>query len=239
MVYAVGLGVVNSQRADTGCARVGPYPPRTVCADAPPSYYEEPLRSRHHALVAREGSDKDGHVDFDEPGRQVGSWFRADMPPGSEGSLDRREMWSRHLHFLVDNEYPSNTAVSIGGTLSTGARVYFLDATAPDPRSVAPASGLVAYRLQPRLPAPFSPQAAGTLLVRRVSADTLEVEAFPSDTTARAFTSAAVRYTRCAWVGGGRAPRPNASAPSRPLFTARPASRCEPSPNVTYCAAGG
>ena len=38
-------------------------------------YFTEPARSTLYAKVGREGSDKDGKINFDQAGRLAGNWF--------------------------------------------------------------------------------------------------------------------------------------------------------------------
>ena len=57
------------------------YSRETLYGDGPLKYFEEPLRSQLYAKVDRDGSERDGRIDYDVKGTLSGNWFADDLPP--------------------------------------------------------------------------------------------------------------------------------------------------------------
>lgn len=192
--FGVDLGVMNFSRT-LPFITPGRYPGDSLHADAPLRFYEEPLRSQLYALVRREGSDKDGKIDFDLAGRLQGNWFHESL---SIAESAQASGWSRHLAFVFDNVQPTEPRIALGGMLGmTGA--FGIDASEPAFSSVSPQSGIVGYRLRRggNIGAPLDGSVAGTLVVEMLDATRIRVEAFPATTIPPvSFSSAARIYTR-------------------------------------------
>ena len=119
--YAVDLGVINTGLTLTGFANPMRYPSDTLHADAPLKYYEEPLRSQLYAKVQRLGSDLDGKIDLDVPGRLAGNWYV--------------ENGTNAVAFAYNTYDPTQVRISIGGILATNG-VYSIGAAEPRPLDV-------------------------------------------------------------------------------------------------------
>ncbi len=194
ITYGVDLGVFNDNHTNF-FANPARYSANTLHGEKPLQFYQEPLRSRLYGRVQRLGSDLDGRFDLDVNGYLVGNWYLEGLPAASSALASG---WSQHLAFVYDNFDPTSIRVSIGGTLAmTGA--YAVHAGAPDPASVSPSSGRVAYRLYlsgaPGFPPP--PQQLGLAIVQMLASDRIRVEVFQGSTAADAeFTSNARTYVR-------------------------------------------
>jgi hypothetical protein len=187
--YALDLGVVNDAVTLHGFVNPRRYPADTLHADSPLKHFREPLRASLYARVRRAGSDKDGRIDFDEPGRLVGNWFldglgeRDSCQPGA---------WDQHLAFVRDVRDPAAVRIAIGGTLAR-AGVFAAPRDAPDPAQVSRRTGKVTYRLlDVRDGTP-----CGWLLAELVEADCVRVEVVPgSPRGTPEFSDRARRYRR-------------------------------------------
>ncbi len=190
--FGVDLGVIN---ASLTLPFITParYPADSLHADAPLKYYEEPLRSRLYALVRREGADKDGKIDFDEPGRLQGNWFHETLPIAESAQSTG---WSRHLAFVYDNIRPAQPRISIGGVLlMTGA--FAVDAADPPFASVTPQSGIVGYHLRRGGALGAPPEfPVGSLIVQMLDGSRLRIETARTTTPPTAFSAAAQVYVR-------------------------------------------
>ena len=144
--------------------------------------YDEPLRSQLRSKVTRDGSDKDGRIDYDIAGRLVGNWFLESLSV-AESSRGSSQTWAQQLAFAYDVRRPNARRVSIGGTIAP-AGLYEPSSLSPDPAEISVPSGLV--RLILTLPAPRQAVPArdqttsgpGILLVQMLTPNRVKVEFF-------------------------------------------------------------
>lgn len=188
--YGLDIGLVNYDRT---LAFVNParYGDDTRNADSALRFFAEPVRSALYAKVDRRGGNLDGKIDFDVAGRLSGNWFQDGLPVGESTVLDAGP---KQLAFVRDVADASAVRVSVGGALGMQG-AYAVQAGAPDPASVGPDSGRVAYRLFVAVSNPGSP--VGLLIVQMTDGETLRVQVFPGSLAADAeFTPAAQTYRR-------------------------------------------
>ena len=141
--------------------------------------------------VDREGTDKDGRIDFDQPGRLIGNWFLDVSPALVDGSPGG---WDGELAFAYDCQHPSKIVIAIGGSLALMGK-WSIPSDAPDPASIGVAQGLVTYPLW----SPFDPIQVGTMLVQLTDESHLKVEVFqgvPGPGVVLAFDGNAQVYAR-------------------------------------------
>ncbi len=194
------LGACDARVQLKGFLNPARYPASTLHTVSPLALFAEPLRSQLLAKVAREGADKHGKIDFDQPGKLAGNWFHNTLSP-EESQRGEPGVWARHLAFVYDVRQPKAVRISIGGTVAP-AGVYAVPPGAPDPAGVGMGAGLVKY---PLLPPPQDPPQAGEfstpvgiLLVQLAGDNQLKVEFFPTSNPAASagFTSQAGIYKR-------------------------------------------
>jgi hypothetical protein len=187
---AMDLGIINNA-VTLFFVKPERYVAGTLHGDSPLKYFSEPARSDLYGKVARTGGDKDGRIDFDQPGQLAGNWFTQDLQPLS--ATETFGNGPKHLSFVRDVNDPSLIRISIGGTLSV-AGAFYVQPGAADPASVSPSSGKVAYQL---FFVPQAQQPAGVMAVQMSAPDQLRVETFPAGTALNTdFTSAAITYVR-------------------------------------------
>jgi len=168
------------------------YPDQTLYCVSPWKYFTEPLRANLYARIRRVASapDKDGHIDYDIPGKLVGSWFHESVPKNTTTSGPAG--WPKSLAFAFDYKDPSLVRISIGGTIAN-AGVWTIPSDAPRPETVTTANGTVTYRL---LYTEALTQ-SGLMLVEMLDANRLRVQVFENtQAPSAAFTSAAQMYVR-------------------------------------------
>ncbi|HAH32110.1 MAG TPA: hypothetical protein DCL44_07340 [Elusimicrobia bacterium] len=180
----VEIGLVN-YGVSTNYINPSRYADKFSFCDSIFKYYAEPLRSQLYALVPRTGTDKDGRVDYDIPGRLIGNWFL-------EGSGNPADDDAK-LAIVYDNFISTKIFVSVGGTLSIGAGKYAVTGNSPDPATVSQDSNKVSYELTD-YGLPYTPR--GILLVQLVETHKIKIETFPGSTGPEEFTSNAKYYIR-------------------------------------------
>jgi len=171
------LGAFDQSVTNTGFIDPARYPFQTLYYVSPWAYFEPSLQPALYAQVYRSptAKNKDGKIDFSVAGALVGDWFHLGL--ADSDSWDATG-WSQTVGFVYDFYDPTQVRISIGGTVDAPG-VWAIDPTAPDPATVTPASGLVAYRLLN----PFmSDQQYGLMLVQMTDASTLQLEVFPGST---------------------------------------------------------
>lgn len=177
--YAIDLGAYDTTTTLPGFIDPNRYHPQTRQAVSPLAHYEEPLRSTLRAKVVRSGTDKDGRIDFDVPGRLVGNWFLDGVPPAES---DWPENWTKQLAFVRDVADPAIVRVSIGGTLAMSG-AWAADPADPDPAHVQKGQTIVLrlYNRRGLLEAPDYTTLHGVLLVEMLEDRKIKVEAFPTN----------------------------------------------------------
>ena len=190
--FALDLGVMNDEITLKGFANPARYIYEMLHTDSPYKYFVQPLRDSLYARVTRIGTDKDGKIDYDIPGKLVGGWFLKGLPLG-DGSATS-DAWPKHLAFVYDMNTPGAVRVSIGGILSMWG-VYATLNNVPDPAGISTSSGKVAFKLTSAFDFPHI--VVGVLIVQMVAADTIKIQAFPNVTAdSIQFDASASIYTR-------------------------------------------
>lgn len=138
---AIDLGVTND---DITHAFVPPgrYTRESLHGDKPLQYFAEDLRSALYGLVA--GANKDGRIDYEQPGRLSGNWFHESLSVAESPNLGSGP---KHLAFARDVADGATPKISIGGTVAP-AGVYAIADGDADPASVTPASGPVTFHVR-------------------------------------------------------------------------------------------
>jgi hypothetical protein len=138
----IDLGLMNN---DITLPFITParYSGNSLHTDSPLKYFSEPLKSQLYALVQGTGVNRDGQVNFDQPGRLAGGWFHESLPVADSAGPGG---WTRHLAFVRDNLDPSKIRISVGGMI-TSAGVFAIADGDPDPASVTTSSGPVTFHV--------------------------------------------------------------------------------------------
>ncbi|MFN8581316.1 MAG: hypothetical protein U0163_10115 [Gemmatimonadaceae bacterium] len=188
----VDLGAYDMAQTLTGFVTPSRYPDQTLHCVSPWKYFNEPLRSQNYARIRRVPSapDRDGKIDYDVPGRLVGSWFHESLPKDVTSSGPNG--WPKSLAFAYDFNDPSIVRISIGGTIATPS-MWRIPGDAPRPENVSTANGKVSYRLMTL----EGNQQGGLMLVEMTAPDRIRVEVFEGSQAATAeFDSRAQVYVR-------------------------------------------
>ncbi|MEO7966275.1 MAG: hypothetical protein ABIT38_20430 [Gemmatimonadaceae bacterium] len=167
------LGAFDLSHTLSGFVTPARYGEQTLHCVSPWKYFTEPLRSSLYARIRRAPTapDRDGHIDYDIPGRLVGSWFQESLPATVESSGPRG--WAKSLAFAYDYYDPSIVRISIGGTIAAPG-VWNIAADEPRPVDVSRANGKVAYRLKNL----EGSQQSGLMLVEMLAANRIRVQVF-------------------------------------------------------------
>ncbi len=169
----------------------------TLRTDAPLKYFQEPVRGALYAKVRREGSDRDGRINYDVPGTLAGNWFADDLAVADSMRGDDPGVGMRQLAFARDAWFPDRLRISVGGFGMTG--LYGVPAAIADFSSFTPSSGVITYRLL-NLGEPGGPPGTdqlGLLVVQMLDAGRIRVEALPERVgTSAVFTANSRIYVR-------------------------------------------
>jgi len=92
----------------------------TLQTVSPLALFAEPLRSQLYGKVKREGRDKDGKIDYDQPGKLVGNWFHESLSAGESGR-GGGGISAKQIAFVYDVVQPTAVRISIGGTVARPA----------------------------------------------------------------------------------------------------------------------
>lgn len=178
---------------------------------SPFDLYTGELKTQLEAKSLRAVAPIGGKIDYDQPGKLIGNWFRQGTN-GYAGSNQER-YWDGHLAVVPDYINPSYTIVSIGNW--AGSAKQFVVKGAADPAAVGEGA-LVKYELaqfsyvgangQPsqntgakdQRPMPINNTVEGTLLLQVQAGEKLKIEKFPGKTASQVngFTAAAETYER-------------------------------------------
>lgn len=208
----IDLGVVNMEVSNQW-ASPRRYPLESRFGDSPFKYFAEPLRTTLRGKSERpgraDGPGRDGAFNYDKVGTLAGNWWLTGAP---DDEMAQAPQWAPYqLAFAYDRSTPGVVRVSVGGRLSVGAGLFGVQPLAPDPASVTPASGIIAYQLQwwPLRTGPLP----GLMLVQMLDDRRVRIETFPgSSARTGTFTAAALIYERGP-EGPPLAPRPGPPAP--------------------------
>jgi hypothetical protein len=189
---SIDLGAIDETITLTGYANPARYAGEELTCGKPFQYFTEPLKSQLYALVDREGTDKDGRIDIDIPGKLVGNWFL----DGSVFYMDGPDGWDKELSFAFDIQHPSVVLVSIGGTLSMVGK-WTIQNGAPLPSQVSVANGKVAYQLYSAGGIAADATQRALMIVQMMDEKHIKVEVFADSKAAdAAFDANAKTYAR-------------------------------------------
>lgn len=173
------------------------------------SYFNESDKTAMLAKSIRKAEPLSGKIDYDQPGKLIGNWFKEGTDYSGDGSQSvsqdgKTGYWSGHLALLYFVADPTQIIISIGQYGDGSPQAFAVKGNAPDPATVGKDSGVVAYELTqapqftPTGISPASSQVVGTVLFQVLDGEKLKVETFPNKTKAQAmaFTNAAITYER-------------------------------------------
>lgn len=183
---------------------------------SPFDLYEEPLKSQLEAKSLRSVAPLGGKIDYDQPGKLVGNWFREGTGGYSGTSNNGGRYWDSHLSIVPDYIDPDALVVSIGNWTNDTAKQFMVTNNPTKPENVSASSGIVEYELKTAFHATatggnwngstavkglkLTPQGSvqGTIIFQVLDGEKLKVEKFPGKTAAQVdgFTSAAQIYER-------------------------------------------
>jgi hypothetical protein len=175
--------------------------------------YSGDLKAQITAKSLRSAEPLGGKIDYDQPGKLVGTWFKEGTNGYAGKSMNR--YWDGHLSIAPDYIDPSVTIVSIGNWQGKAAQ-FAVHQPSAKPETVSAANGPVKYHLvnrqymagsRPWVGSTFAkgitldvnnaPE-AGVILLQVLDGSKLKVEKFPGQSLAqvKGFTKNAAIYTR-------------------------------------------
>ncbi|HVI69411.1 MAG TPA: hypothetical protein VM581_03040 [Magnetospirillaceae bacterium] len=179
---------------------------------SPFDLYTGALKTQLEAKSLRTMAPVGGKIDYDEPGKLIGTWFR-EGTDGYSGNKDSGgRYWDGHLSVAPDYIDPTSTIVSIGNW--TGEAKQFVVNGTADPAKISSQEGATKYELKnlsyvsssqvwssgfvTGLHPDQSGAVVGIILFEVLPGEKLKVEKFPGKTAAQVtgFTSAAQTYER-------------------------------------------
>lgn len=179
---------------------------------SPFDLYTGELKAQLEAKSWRSTAPIGGKIDYDQPGKLIGNWFR-EGTNGYQGANSER-YWDGHLSVVPDYIVPTFTIVSIGNW--NGKSTQFVVDPNVDPAAVSAESGVVKMQLRPlaytdgssannagnQFSRNYTPRTdepvAGTILFQVLPGEKLKVEKFIGKTPdqVNGFTSGAETYER-------------------------------------------
>ena len=171
------------------------------------------LKTQLLAKDLRSAAPRAGKIDYDQPGKLIGNWFREGSGKYAGSGTDRA--WDGHLAIAPDFLDPASTVVSIGNW--DGVAKQFAVRGPVDPAKINSDSGMVKYELlelkylttdgkqwvdRVGYAAGIHPSQdtslVGTIALQVLPGEKLKVEKFPGHTAAQVtdFTTAAQTYER-------------------------------------------
>ena len=174
------------------------------------SYFSEPLKSQMLAKNPRSDEPRSGKIDYDQPGKLIGNWFKQGTNGYSGsgtkvGNGDGTGYWSTHLAIFYAAYNAKEIIVSVGSFINNQPDAYSVVGNAPDPATVTSDSGVVKYEIMKaeqggskNFEAQNTRPIDGVILLQVLSGEKLKVEKFPGKTGAQVtgFTAAAETYER-------------------------------------------
>lgn len=182
---------------------------------SPFDLYEGTLKAELESKSLRTTAPLGGKIDYDQPGKLVGNWFREGSggytgPSGNNGG----RYWDGHLSVVPDYISPTSTIVSIGNWTNGNAKQMVVSGNV-DPATITAESGVVKYELrrlnyvsksgnhtgntyEKDMRPSQTESIEGTILFQVMPGEKLKVEKFPGKTAAQVsgFTAAAQMYER-------------------------------------------
>lgn len=195
---SIDLGVIDLDQTPPGFVNPARYGDHGAHAAQPIKYFSDSLRTLYYSRVRvaegvpRAPASLDGRIDWGVRGRLAGDWFHASLANAPSSTIAGPEGWPKSLSFAYD-WYDNAARISVGGTITTAGVLALQDASAPDPKTVSTANGVVAYQGKPVL----GLIAPGWMLVQMLSDERIKVEYFANAAQKpAAFTAAAQEYVR-------------------------------------------
>ncbi|MEN9686311.1 MAG: hypothetical protein RLZZ28_2097 [Bacteroidota bacterium] len=189
---SIDLGAIDETITLSGYANPARYAGEELYCGKPFTYFTPSLQNQLYPLVDREGTDKDGRIDIDIPGKLVGNWFVDDPVFYTDGPSG----WDKELSFAFDIQKPAVVLVSIGGTIGMVGK-WTIQPGAPLPSQVSIASGKIAYPLYSAGGIAADPNQRGLMIVQMIDEKHIKVETFPDSKAAdAAFDANAKIYAR-------------------------------------------
>lgn len=180
---------------------------------SPFDLYEGSLKTDLEAKSLRTAAPVGGKIDYDQPGKLIGTWFREGSGGYSGSNNNEGRYWDGHLSVAPDYISPSSTIVSIGNW--TGSAKQLTVSGTADPASITKDSGVVKYELRKLsyitkngthaanmfvkdLQPSQTETIEGTILLQVMPGERLKVEKFPGKMASQVsnFTAAAQMYER-------------------------------------------
>ena len=191
---SIDLGVIDLDVTLPGLVNPSRYGEHGAHAASPYKYFSEPLRTLYYSRVRAPGGvpvDKDGRIDFGVRGRLAGDWFHVSIASAPASVTVGPQGWGKTVSFAYD-WYDRSPRISIGGTIATPGALA-IAAGDPDPASVSPATGLVAFQGT----GVIGRIGDGWVLAQMLSDERIKIEFFPGAASRPAgFTAAAQEYVR-------------------------------------------
>ena len=180
---------------------------------SPFDLYSGSLKSQLEAKSLRSVAPIGGKIDYDQPGKLIGNWFR--QSTNGYAGADQSRYWDGHLSVAPDYIDPTGTVVSIGNWDGTAKQLLVKGSA--DAAKVDAAAGMVKYELvgigyttdsgaswnpmmglAKNLHTVVTGDTAGTIAFQVMAGEKLKVEKFPGKTAAQVsgFTSVAQTYER-------------------------------------------
>lgn len=161
------------------------------------SYFSKVHQADMQKLNRRTVQPYSGKIDYDQPGKLIGNWFKegtngysgANGYGGGDGS--GRGYWSGHLAIFYHAIQPSLIIVSIGEFKDGHPQYFAITGNTPDPTTITKASGVVKYEL---VQAPQSDEIItntrpqGVAMFQVLDGEKLKAEFFPDKTAAQVDT---------------------------------------------------
>lgn len=123
-----------------------PHEPWKFYAHSVADYLAQPHKNEYNAKSVRKVPPYGGKIDYDQPGKLIGNWFKQGALPNY---MNQPQFWHQELSLFYDYIDPSTIRVMIG-SLADGRPGNFgfnVVGNTPDPAKISPLSGLVKYSL--------------------------------------------------------------------------------------------
>jgi len=177
------------------------------------SYFDAAMKMPMLAKNARTVEPRAGKIDYDQPGKLIGNWFKQGTngyagPKNTQvGDSSGRGYWSGHLAIIPYAYDPGIIVISIGDPGDGQPRAFQVKGNAPDPATISASSGVIKYELAQQPASPGQPQqqagasnaqVQGVILVQVQSGEKLKAQVFLGKTATEVtgFTSTATTFER-------------------------------------------
>ena len=180
---------------------------------SPFDLYEGTLKAELEAKSLRSTAPLGGKIDYDQPGKLIGNWFREGGGGYSGKQNNGGRYWDTHLSVVPDYISPTSTIVSVGNW--NGSAKQMVVNGKVDPATITKDSGPVKYELkrlnyvskdgmsrgnmyEKDMQPSQNESIEGVILLQVLAGEKLKVETFPGKKAAQVseFTAAAQMYDR-------------------------------------------